>query len=74
MMGMLTRSKSIASLGLLVKNNDQADVYESFLAYNKEICKNIKTWFQSYFEEYDLKSFFRKNSLKNRRITVYLFC
>jgi len=48
MMGMLIRSKSIASLGLLVKNNPQKDVYESFLDYNREICNNITTWFESY--------------------------
>jgi hypothetical protein len=50
MMGLLIRSKSVASLGLLVKGKDQKDAYESFLNYNKEICNQITAWFKSYCE------------------------
>jgi DNA-dependent RNA polymerase len=65
MMGMLIRSKSVASLGLLVKDKDQKDVYESFLDYNRDICNNITTWFESYFNEIPkLKPFLEQTRIK----------
>jgi hypothetical protein len=48
MMGLLIRSKSVASLGLLVKGAVQKDVYESFLNYNKKVSNEITEWFEIY--------------------------
>jgi hypothetical protein len=69
MMGLLIRSKSVASLGLLVKDKDQKDVYESFLDYNREICNNITTWFESYFNEIPkLKPFLEQTRIKINKL------
>jgi hypothetical protein len=65
MMGMLIRSKSVASLGLLVKGKDQKDVYESFLEYNKEVSDEITEWFVTYCRHRPkLKPFLEKTRIK----------
>jgi DNA-dependent RNA polymerase len=65
MMGMLIRSKSVASLGLLVKGEEQKDVYESFLEYNRNICNEITKWFATYCKPRPkLKTFLEQTRIK----------